>query len=174
MEIGSRIKQRREYLRMSQEELAHKVGYKSRSSINKIESDGRGLPQNKIVAFAKALETTPAYLMGWDKDNDNSDDSFAFYGFSDILSAYIQELGEFLYCNPNHKVLIDSIMEVKAKDIELAKQMLDRINGKYSDNVVSIEDARTEYLDADAAHELPNASTEDKLHDEDIMNDDNF
>ena len=65
MEIGDRIKSRREELRMSQEELAKKVGYKSRSSVNKIETDGRGLPQNKIVLFAKALQTTPAYLMGW-------------------------------------------------------------------------------------------------------------
>lgn len=67
MEIGERIKHRRELLGMSQDELAKKVGYKSRSSINKIETDGRGLPQSKIVAFAKALETTPAYLMGWDE-----------------------------------------------------------------------------------------------------------
>ena len=37
MTIGQRIKQRREELQISQEELAHKIGYKSRSSINKIE-----------------------------------------------------------------------------------------------------------------------------------------
>jgi len=70
MEIGDRIKSRREFLGLSQEELAHKVGYKSRSSINKIEIDGRGLPQSKIVAFANALETTPAYLMGWEEDEE--------------------------------------------------------------------------------------------------------
>ncbi len=70
MNIGDRIKKRREELGMSQEELAKKVGYKSRSSVNKIEMDGRGLPQNKIVIFAKALETTPAFLMGWEEMND--------------------------------------------------------------------------------------------------------
>lgn len=72
MEIGERIKYRRELLGMSQDELAKKVGYKSRSSINKIETDGRGLPQSKIVAFAKALETTPAYLMGWEQAEEYS------------------------------------------------------------------------------------------------------
>lgn len=66
MDIGQIIKKRREELGMSQEQLAQKTGYKSRSSINKIEVDGRGLPQSKIFAFAQALETTPAYLMGWD------------------------------------------------------------------------------------------------------------
>ena len=45
MDIGERIKLRREELNLSQDELAKKVGYKSRSSINKIEQDGRGLPQ---------------------------------------------------------------------------------------------------------------------------------
>lgn len=67
MSIGQRIKNRREELGMSQEELARKAGYKSRSSINKIEVDGRGLPQNKMVAIAKALDTTPACLMGWNE-----------------------------------------------------------------------------------------------------------
>lgn len=70
MNIGQRIKQRREELGISQEELAKKAGYKSRSSINKIEVDGRGLPQSKIVLIAKALETTPAYLMGWENNNE--------------------------------------------------------------------------------------------------------
>lgn len=67
MEIGERIRIRREELGMSQEELAKAIGYKSRSSINKIEIDGRGLPQGKVVAIAKALHVTPAYLMGWEE-----------------------------------------------------------------------------------------------------------
>lgn len=66
--IGDRIKERREYLKMSQDDLAKKLGYKSRSSINKIERDASGLPQSKIVAIANALNTTPAYIMGWDSD----------------------------------------------------------------------------------------------------------
>ena len=64
--IGDRIKERREYLKMSQDDLAKKLGYKSRSSINKIERDASGLPQSKIVAIANALNTTPAYIMGWE------------------------------------------------------------------------------------------------------------
>lgn len=56
MAIGDRIKRRREELGLSQEELAKKVGYKSRSSVNKIEVDGRGLPQSKIVCLQKHLK----------------------------------------------------------------------------------------------------------------------
>ena len=68
--IGERIKERRLQLNMSQEELAFKLGYKSRSSINKIEKDGRELRQNKIVSIAQALETTPAYIMGWTEEEE--------------------------------------------------------------------------------------------------------
>lgn len=43
---------------MTQDELAEKTGYKSRSSINKIEKGGNDLSQSKIVLFAKILQTT--------------------------------------------------------------------------------------------------------------------
>ena len=74
--IGSRIRNRREELGLSQDELGKRLGYKSRSSINKIELDQRNLTQSKIKAIAEALETTPAYIMGWDEpdqklDNEN-------------------------------------------------------------------------------------------------------
>ena len=68
MTIGQRIKQRREELEMSQEELAQKVGYKSRSSINKIELDIQQLTQRKIKAIADALNTTANYILGIDEE----------------------------------------------------------------------------------------------------------
>lgn len=72
MNIGDRIKKRRLELRMSQEELAQKLGYKSRSSINKIELGHENLTQRKIKAIADALETTPAYIMGWELEMETS------------------------------------------------------------------------------------------------------
>lgn len=69
MTIGERIKQKRIELNMSQEELAHKCGYKSRSSINKIELS-RDLPLNKISNVANALGVSPSYLMGWEDMTD--------------------------------------------------------------------------------------------------------
>ena len=65
MDIYQRIRNRREELGMSQDDLAQKMGYKSRSSINKIEMGLNDISQSKVVAFAEALDTTPAYLMGW-------------------------------------------------------------------------------------------------------------
>ena len=69
--IGSRIRTRREELGLSQDELAKRLGYKSRSSLNKIELDQRNLTQSKIKAIADALETTPSYIMGWNETTDN-------------------------------------------------------------------------------------------------------
>lgn len=66
MTIGERIRQLREDRKMSQDELAQRCGYKSRSSINKIELS-RKLPADKIEILAKALGTTPGYIMGWEE-----------------------------------------------------------------------------------------------------------
>jgi transcriptional regulator with XRE-family HTH domain len=73
MDIGQRIKKRREELNMTQEELAKKLGYANRSSVNKVEN-ARELSMKKINLYAKALETTVPYLMGWE-DNANIEEN---------------------------------------------------------------------------------------------------
>lgn len=71
MTLGDRIRLRREELRMSQEELATRLGYKSRSTIAKIENGENDLTQSKIVAFAEALNTTARWLLDYD-DSDTT------------------------------------------------------------------------------------------------------
>lgn len=70
LELYKNIKNRRRELGMSQDVLAKAVGYTDRSSIAKIEAGKIDLPQSKIELFAKVLNTTPAYLMGWEKEED--------------------------------------------------------------------------------------------------------
>lgn len=65
MTTGEIIRKRREELQMTQEELAERVGYKHKTSINKIEMGKQKIMQDKILVFAKALEFTPEQLMGW-------------------------------------------------------------------------------------------------------------
>lgn len=65
MTIGQRIKNRREFLGLTQEELAFKLGYANRSSVNKIENS-REVSLKKIKLYADALDTTVEYLMGWE------------------------------------------------------------------------------------------------------------
>ena len=73
MNTADIIKKRREELGLSQEELADKLGYKSRSSINKIELGLSDIPFSKIPLFAKALEIEPEILMGWEKNKKQED-----------------------------------------------------------------------------------------------------
>ena len=57
-ELGKKIKQRREELGLSQDELARMLGYKHKSSINKSELGAADVPRAKVSAFAKALGMT--------------------------------------------------------------------------------------------------------------------
>lgn len=74
MEIGERIRNRRIELGMTQDELAKRTGYASRSSVNKIEM-ARELPSRKIELFADALSCSPSYLMGWTDQVESFDTS---------------------------------------------------------------------------------------------------
>ena len=65
--VGQNILAMRKQLGWTQEELASKMGHKSKSTINKIELGINDIPQSKIVKFADVLGTTPAYLMGWEE-----------------------------------------------------------------------------------------------------------
>ena len=59
-DIGKRIKEKRETLGMTQEELASKLRYKNKSSIAKIETGANDIVQSKVVEFATVLNTTVA------------------------------------------------------------------------------------------------------------------
>ena len=63
MNIGQRIKQRREELHMTQSELALKVDYTTRSAISMIEKENRDMPLSQLKKFAKALDCDPMWLM---------------------------------------------------------------------------------------------------------------
>jgi repressor LexA len=102
-ELYKRIKSRREELGLTQEELAAKMGYRSRSSINKIELGKNDIPQAKVEAFARALDTSVAWLLGMSDDLDAPPDTH-----KELLAAYdvlnregqrvalarVQEMGE--------------------------------------------------------------------------------
>ena len=76
VKLGRQIRRLREQLGMSQEELAKKLGYRSKSSINKVETGSQGLTQSKIMRFAEALQTTPGELLDWASD-DTSDAGYS-------------------------------------------------------------------------------------------------
>lgn len=68
MQIGQKIKELRKKQNMSVEELANKLG-KNRTTVYRYEKGDIGnLPIDVLEPLAKALNTTPAYLMGWEEE----------------------------------------------------------------------------------------------------------
>lgn len=67
--FGMKVKLQRIILNMSQTELAEKLGYADKSIISKIEKGNTEPPVSKIQEFADILQTSIAYLMGWEDVN---------------------------------------------------------------------------------------------------------
>lgn len=66
MSIGQRIRMIRKQQGLSIDDLAYKLG-KNRTTIYRYENgDIENLPLGILDSLASALNTTPAYLMGWD------------------------------------------------------------------------------------------------------------
>lgn len=96
MELSDRVRLRREALGMSQEELAMRMGYSSRTSINKIEN-GRPCSQKIIARLADALNVSIPYLMGWEETENPT-------ALDDGIPAYTKELIEEIKQLPEDKV----------------------------------------------------------------------
>lgn len=105
--IYEKIKKLREELGLSQDELAKRLGYASRSSITKIESGKVDISRKKIAEFAKALNTTPAYLMGWD------DDEGEYYENADAA-----EYAEEARTNPDIRVLFSATKGISKESLQ--------------------------------------------------------
>lgn len=73
MSIGQRIKGRRLELKLSADELGAMLG-KDRSTVYRYENGYiETLPLEVLEPLAKALQTTPQYLMGWEEERQKND-----------------------------------------------------------------------------------------------------
>lgn len=74
MSLGTNIRKRRFELHMSQQELADRLGYKSRSTIAKIESGENDISHAKLIRLAQALDISfEALTLGTTAANYDSD-----------------------------------------------------------------------------------------------------
>lgn len=91
--IGARIRTRRIYLRLSQTDLAEKIGV----SFQQVQKYERGLNRvagSKLVAIASALQTSVGALVGEDAAPKLGDEVFAALaapGALELLRAYVAE-----------------------------------------------------------------------------------
>lgn len=89
MTTSDRIRETREKRGLTQQQLAEMVGYTNRSSIAKVEKGMVDLSETKIAAFAKALNVTPAFLLGIEEVAPNIAGSFvSFPVMGEVAAGY--------------------------------------------------------------------------------------
>ena len=108
LELYKNIKRRRQQLKMTQTDLALKMGYADKSMIAKIEKGNVDLPQSKFLAFANALETTPGELMGWDYETEATETVDNIYKLDKIKLPMLGKIacGEPIFADENRESYI--------------------------------------------------------------------
>lgn len=107
--IGSRIKERRLELKISADGLAKLIG-KDRSTVYRYESGEIDRVSSEIlIILAKALETTPSYLMGL---NTKEEETIATFVSSDgvqirHLDTWCRELGHIEFTDEENREIIE-------------------------------------------------------------------
>jgi len=117
-DIGSKIRQLREEKGMTQEELALKVGYKSRVSINKIELQ-RDIPIKKLEPIATALGVTPAFLMGWDEEIN-----------LEMKLDNPEQKAKFLKKYEKYQTIVDNLDKMSDEDVKAVELYMDFVLSK--------------------------------------------
>ena len=115
MTTGELIKQRRIELGMTQEELASKMGFKTKASISRLESDDRKLPLGKLEKMAMILDIRPSRLMGWDDDG---------LEFGDKYDKNYFKSSEAIMVQGNLLEVLNTLPTLTDKELELVKGML--------------------------------------------------
>ena len=68
MTTADRIKNRRIELGLTQLEVARRLGLTTKAAVSKVEQQGNNVTLKSVEKFAKALDCSKAYLMGWEDD----------------------------------------------------------------------------------------------------------
>ena len=119
------IKNKRNALGMTQQELAEKMGYTNRSSIAKIENGAVDLSQSKIIQFAKVLETTPSELMGEVEYTDVRTDGHTPEYYDD---ATVQRVTEAMRNNPDSRIVFDAVSTMTPEDLTIIAKLVEKMS----------------------------------------------
>ena len=76
---------------MSQDELAKRVGYQSRSAISKVENGDRDISQSMIAKYAEVLEVSPTYLLYGEDSLDDANKNERIEELEELFSQLTNE-----------------------------------------------------------------------------------
>ncbi len=122
--VGKRIKQKREEYGWTQEELASKMGYKSKSTINKIEMGKNDVVQSNVVKFAKVLNTTPAFLMGWNAEDTNTPIEYKMTAEKEKDNEAMSDIIVRMRMDRDFLSVVESLYSLNGEQLKGVKQML--------------------------------------------------
>lgn len=131
MRIGERIKQRRLELGYTADALA-KLLNKNRATIYRYENgDIENMPIDVLEPLAKALNTTPAYLMGWQESHNSSTTSHSTQTEDYYLDAETAEYAEMLRTRPEMRMLFSASRGISKEDMEKAVEYIELLKLKH-------------------------------------------
>lgn len=111
--IGERIKARRKEIRLSVSKLADMLG-KDRGTIYRYEKgEIENLPLDVLEPLAAALQTTPAWLMGWEEKNDTLADVILLLKEDEDL---VQMTAKLARLTPEKRDTIRGLLEIFSTD----------------------------------------------------------
>lgn len=131
MRIGERIKQRRLELGYTADALA-KLLNKNRSTIYRYENgDIENMPIDVLEPLAKALNTTPAYLMGWQEPHQESTSTLSKQTEDYYLDAETAEYAEMLRTRPEMRMLFSASRGISKEDMQKAVEYIELLKLKH-------------------------------------------
>ena len=88
------------------------MGYKNKSAICNIETRNDNITSDRIMKLAEALETTPAYLMGWEETETlEKTEKDKLYELIDSLQLTDDQIKQVM-------IFIKTIKEIEAQEKE--------------------------------------------------------
>lgn len=130
MRIGERIKQRRLELGYTADALA-KLLNKNRATIYRYENgDIKNMPIDVLEPLAKALNTTPAYLMGWQEPHQGSTSTLSKQTEDYYLDAETAEYAEMLRTRPEMRMLFSASRGISKEEMQEAVNYIEFIKSR--------------------------------------------
>lgn len=130
MRIGERIKQRRLELGYTADALA-KLLNKNRATIYRYENgDIENMPIDVLEPLAKALNTTPAYLMGWQEPHQGSTSTLSNQTEDYYLDAETAEFAEYLRTRPEARLLFSASRGISKEEMQEAVNYIEYIKSR--------------------------------------------
>ena len=130
MRIGERIKQRRLELGYTADALA-KLLNKNRATIYRYENgDIENMPIDVLEPLAKALNTTPAYLMGCQEPHQVSTSTLSKQTEDYYLDAETAEYAEMLRTRPEMRMLFSASRGISKEEMQEAVNYIEFIKSR--------------------------------------------